>query len=336
MSRSLAERLDATTFQAAWARVRRSPGAGRDGITADRFGLALQANLDALRLSVLDGRYRPGPLLRREIPKPGGIRRLGIPTVADRLVQAAVLEAVALELDRRFLPSVQGYRPGRSVGAALTGLSRQVGTRPWLELVHADIDGLFDHLPHRGLLAAVDDAWADPLWRDLHRAWLRAWTPLNTPGQGIPQGAPLSPLLANLALDRALDRPIQAATPTPWKPMNPILDRAMLPTIFPWTRAAPVRVCAWMRYGDDLVLTTEQRGGALALLRWLDGLVRGAGMALSARKTVLAAGGAASRPLPRPVLGAEGALVHVHKGWALVFGPFPSLSAQPDDPWRHP
>ena len=321
----LAAGLDSATFEAAWRRVRRSPGAGIDGVHAHRFALALAENLAALRDAMLSGSYRPEGLLRREIPKEGGVRRLGVPTVADRIAQSAVLELASPRLDSRLLPNVHGYRPGSSPEAAVGHLLAQVGARPWLEIVHADITSLFDALPHALVLQAVDDAWSSPLWRSLNRLWLRRWA--DSPGRGVPQGAQLSPLLANLALDRGLDRALCAGGPSerprpgalPWERWSAEglrLPRARVVADRGESLRSPI--IAWILYGDDLVLATAQPGAGLRLLSWLDGLVRELGMTLSPRKTVIACGGAAGRPLPRPVLGVPLCLRPGPGGWTLV------------------
>lgn len=364
LTRSLADRLDDETMRAAWARVRRSPGAGLDGVNGARFAERLDANLAALRDELRGARYVPGALLRREIPKPsGGVRRLGVPNLRDRLAQAAVLAAAGDSLDAPLSCRVHGYRRGCSPRTAVDHLVAQVGARPWLEIVHADVEGLFENLPHERLLAAVDRAWTDTLWRALCRAWIGRWQ--DAPGRGVPQGAVLSPLLANLCLSGPLDAALDAALRDPIArptPRSEVLSWEQASrTPLDWTRrrtgsrnlravtwcyrnaamqqlaptAAPPLV-GWIRYGDDMVLVSAQRASGPRLLGWLDALVRAVPLRLSPSKTVLVPGGTHARPLPRPVLGLNLALTPCPEGWQLT----PSASLlpfhDPQDPWSLP
>jgi retron-type reverse transcriptase len=163
------------------------------------------------------------------------------------------------DLDRRFAPEVHGYRFGHGPQTAIVHLQRQVGRRPWIELVKADVASLFDNLDHSYLLAQVDAASPDPLWRHLARCWIAAWP--HHPGHGVPQGAPLSPLFANLYLAAGVDRHLQKGD-----------ARGLI---------------GWIRYGDDLVLAAQRPGHGPALLAWLDGLVRGCRLELGPAKTVM-------------------------------------------------
>ena len=331
----LAAALSPEVFAAALSRVRRSPGAGIDGVTAEEFAAQAGHELPRLRAMVLGGRDRPARLLRHDKRKAdGGTRTIGVPTVADRIVQVAVLLAAGGDLDGRLLPNVHGYRPGRSPATALRDLVTQVGERPWLEVAHADVEGLFDHLEHGRLRGVIEGAVPDPLWRGLHAAWLAAWT--VTPGRGVPQGAPLSPLLANLFLDRFVDRALDAGPPGQRRGgvrvgalMSPgarlaEARRAMwgaVPGMAAPRRAsvgpsAAASLAGWIRYGDDRMLVGAERGSGLSLLRWLDGLVRAAGLRLSDRKTTAAAGRAGG-VLPRRVLGATVAVRQGAGGFSL-------------------
>ncbi len=326
----LREALTLERLEQGWARARRSPGPGVDGVHGARFQARLQPRLARLREALLGGTYAPAPLLRRVRPKPdGGERVLGIPTMTDRVAQQAVLLCAA-ELDGRLLPGVHGYRPGRSPATAIRHLLEQIGARPTLEIVQADVRSMFDELEHGRLSRACAEAWEDPLWLDLCGRWARAWA--TSPGRGVPQGAPLSPMLANLYMACNVDVQLQGAQGPGASWLSPnargsararlsaarqVLHQAIL-----HARAEPARLqpapelCAWIRYGDDLVLASARRGGGLALLRWLDGLCRAAGLALGDRKTVICA----SRdrmPLPRPILGVPMQIVHGPGGWSL-------------------
>lgn len=337
--RPLAEQLDATLMAAAWGRARRSPGPGIDGVHGGRFAVDLDARLEGLRADLLNGTYRPSALLRRTRPKPDGTERvLGVPTLRDRVAQDAVLIA-ASELDGRLAPQVHGYRPGRSPATAVRDLLRQIGTREHLEIVQADISGLFDHLEHDRLRAALRQAWENPLWLRLNEGWLTAWP--TSPGHGIPQGAPLSPLLANLYLTLHLDVQLQAGPADTLGAHLHVSPSARLASAR-WTlhgalfhRPAPARgdpeLCAWIRYGDDLVLASARPGGGVALLRRLDAAVRSAGLELGDHKTTTAAS-RAGMPLPRKVLGEILLFQRSSSGWTLCPAGTPRLSAT--SPWE--
>jgi hypothetical protein len=243
--------------------------------------------------------WRPGPAHRRPQPTSDGtVRWLTIPSPADRALQAAVLEVVAPRVEPRFDPHSHGFRRGRSVNTALDDLCAQVGSRQWLELVHLDIAAMFDSLDQARLLACVDEAWDDLLWRQLARRWIAAWPP--TPGRGIPQGAPLSPLLANLFLDRHFDRP--------------------------WRRVSAVAGCVgWIRHADDLALVTDRPGGTLRLLASVCGVLRACGLAIANHKV--------HRAQPRdlapaiPVLGAWLRIARCGAGYEIARATVPAHPA---------
>lgn len=251
----LADRLTPEVFVAAFARVRKSPSAGIDGVDASAYAAGLERRLHRLRKALLAGDHRPASLLRFAVRKPGGGRRpLGVPTIADRVAQTAVHLVVAPLVDPLLLPNVHGYRTGRGCDTALQWLASTVGEQPWLELVQVDIASMFDRLCHdrlRGALRTIDD----PLWQVLTDRWISRWG--TEVGRGVPQGAPLSPLFSNLFLHAHLDLPLAHERPGP---------------------------AAWMRYADDLVLASARRGGAALLLNRVTALLDRAGLAVAGHK----------------------------------------------------
>jgi CRISPR-associated protein Cas1 len=206
--------------------------------------------------------------------------------------------------DALLLPWVFGYRPGCSVDGALAYLVRRVGEHPHLELLHADVESLFDSLEHGFLTRCLAGFSVDPLWCRMNALWQHCWA--ASPGHGVPQGAPLSPLLANLYLRKALDLHLEEAM------------RGSTPG------APPVVAC--IRYGDDLALASDAPGGAFAALRWVEGILTRAGLRLSAGKTTAALSGMAAVPVV--LLGQPLSLRHGPAGWRLErsAGPFPTQS----------
>ena len=137
-------------------RVRRNGGgAGVDGIDLDDFGRNALLRLGRLRDEVRDGRYRPEPLLRLELPRAGREPRLlAVPAVADRILQTAATLVLGPILDRHFEDESFAYRPGRSVRDAVAGVAelRDAGLPC---VVDADISTFFDRIPHRQLVARL-------------------------------------------------------------------------------------------------------------------------------------------------------------------------------------
>ncbi len=200
----------------AWTQVRANRGAGGvDGQSIVAFETDAEHQLAVLRRRLLSAeRYVPPPVRRVEIPKPDGrMRPLGIPTVADRVVQQAVVQVIGPAFEARFLPCSFGYRPGRSAQAAVWWVNKAIrdGDR-WV--AEFDIVGFFDNLNHQRLLREVAKVIDDPEVLGLIRRWLRAGvltdSGLETRTAGTPQGGVISPLLANIYLHR-LDSEVRTA-----------------------------------------------------------------------------------------------------------------------------
>jgi RNA-directed DNA polymerase len=194
----------------AWARVRVNKGAraaGVDGQTAfyveQRRGV--ESFLTELRADLKARRFRPLPVRERMIPKPGGKRRrLGIPTVRDRVIQAALKLALEPIWEAEFLPCSYGFRPSRCAHDAIAEI-RLLASNAYEWALEGDIEACFDEIDHTALMARVRRRVEDKRVLALVKAFLKAGILTEAGRQeetatGTPQGGILSPLLANIAL----------------------------------------------------------------------------------------------------------------------------------------
>jgi RNA-directed DNA polymerase len=204
---------DPENIAAAMRAVIANKGApGVDGMTVRQLPKALALGWPALAQELLNGRYRPQPVRRVEIPKPdGGTRKLGIPTAIDRVIQQALLQRLQPEWDATFSEHAYGFRPGRSAHQAVAQAQAHVAAgRQWV--VDIDLAKFFDRVNHDRLMAQVSRRIADRRVVKLIRAYLEAGVldngVIEASEEGTPQGGPLSPLLSNLVLDE-LDRELE-------------------------------------------------------------------------------------------------------------------------------
>lgn len=197
----------------AWKRVRANKGAaGVDGLNIEQTAEHLQSRWPAICEQLLSGVYRPSPVRRVVIPKPdGGERKLGIPTVTDRLIQQALLQVLQPQLDPTFSEHSYGFRPGRSAQDAVLAAQRHVSSGRRV-MVDVDLEKFFDRVDHDILIDRLRKRIADQAVIRLVRAYLDAGELINSAVEksrtGAPQGGPLSPLLANVLLDE-VDRELE-------------------------------------------------------------------------------------------------------------------------------
>jgi RNA-directed DNA polymerase len=196
---------DRQNLQRAWERVRKNKGAGGvDGVTIARFEEDLDHYLDVLHRLLKDGRYRPRPVKRVEIDKPGTTknRPLGIPTVMDRVCQQALVQVLLPIFEPTFRESSFGYRQGRSAHMAMRRIWVQLGQAEWI--VDADISDFFGTLSQELLVDLVADRVADGKVLSLIRSMLTAGVlrdgVFESVVAGVPQGGVASPLLSNIYL----------------------------------------------------------------------------------------------------------------------------------------
>lgn len=190
----------------AWQQVKRNHGApGVDGMTVEEFPTYARAHWQATRQALMEGRYRPSPVRRVEIPKPsGGKRKLGIPTVVDRVIQQAIAQILSPIFDPEFSESSYGFRPKRSAHDAVKAVREHIGSGNSVA-IEVDLEKYFDSVNHDVLMVRVARKVRDKRVLKLIGLYLRAGVLIDgvkeQSNEGVPQGGPLSPLLANILLD---------------------------------------------------------------------------------------------------------------------------------------
>ena len=244
-------------FEKVWSN---GGSAGADGQTVAHYARHAEAELQRLHEELREGKYRPQPVRRAWIPKPGSKeqRPLGIPAVRDRIVQGALRHVLEPIFETEFAEHSYGFRPGKGAKDAL----RRVDTllkagHEWV--VDADLKSYFDTIPHERLLALMKARVADGRVLALVEQFLRAgvleaakgWQPT---GCGTPQGGVISPLLANLYL-HPLDHQMEQAG---WE---------------------------MVRYADDFVILCCSEAEAQAALAAVRGWVSEVGLTLHPEKT---------------------------------------------------
>jgi RNA-directed DNA polymerase len=280
---------DPATLKVAWWRVAGNTGArtaGSDGLTVARVEseIGVAVFLDDVRGRLRAGTFRPEPVRERKIPKPGGsgkLRRLGIPTVTDRVVQAALKLVLEPIFEADFVPVSYGFRPGRRAQDAIAEI-HLFGTKRYWWVLDADIEACFDRIDHTALMGRVRNRVKDKRVLALVKAFLKAGI-LTELGDfedthtGTPQGGILSPLLANIALS-ILDEDLHA----PWQPGGAM-------------RTGPQRAGRIkrgqpnhriIRYADDfVVMVNGTREDAQALHNHVAQVLHPMGLRLSPAKT---------------------------------------------------
>jgi len=247
-------------LRAAFQQVAKNDGAaGVDHETVQAFERQLTETIRWLSEKLRTGTYTPQPIRRAHIPKLGTneTRPLGIPTVRDRVVQAAVVNVIEPIFERDFAEHSYGFRPGRGCKDALRRVS-QLLKEGYVHVVDADLKGYFDSIPHDRLMSRVKERIADGRVLRLIGDFLKAdildemkrWTP----EQGAPQGAVLSPLLSNVYLD----------------PLDHLMARHGIEMV---------------RYADDFVILCKTAEDAARALELVKQWVAGNGLTLHPEKT---------------------------------------------------
>jgi len=244
--------LDRNNLNRAYKQVRANHGApGIDGMTVEDALPWLREHREELLESIRQGKYRPQPVRRKVIPKPdGGERKLGIPTVVDRIIQQAIAQQLVPIYEPLFSDGSYGYRPKRSAQMAIQKV-KEYAEQGYTQAVLIDLSKYFDTLNHDLLMNMVREQVHDKRVVELIKRFLKSGIMENglyiKTQEGSPQGGPLSPLLANIYLDK--------------------FDKEME------RRGVPV-----VRYADDIVMLAKSPRAAERLLessrRYLEGKLK--------------------------------------------------------------
>ena len=247
----------------AYQKVRSNKGgAGVDAIDIQKFDANRRKHLYKLWNRMASGSYFPPPVKEVEIPKKdGSIRKLGIPTISDRVGQMVVKMFIEPRLEAIFSPNSYGYRPNRNAHQALSKVRENCWKKNWV--IDLDIKGFFDNIDHNKLMLAVEKHVSEN-WAKLYiKRWLEA--PVVTvsgeliqkQGKGTPQGGVISPLLANLFLHYAFDK---------------------------WLEQRDKKV-AFTRYADDVILHCNTKSHAEQILNQVRQRMESVGLELHPQKT---------------------------------------------------
>lgn len=275
---------DPAFLAVAWSRVQTNKGArtaGVDGIAPDSIATGAGEFVGGLQQELKSRRYAPTRVREKVIPKTAGkIRRLGIPTAADRVVQASLKLVMEPIFEAEFKPCSYGFRPNRRAQDAIAEIHYLANpTRRYEWVFEADITACFDEIKHAALMDRVRGRIKDKRILRLVRAFLRAGI-LSEEGvgrqtiTGTPQGGILSPLLANIALS-VLDEHFA----TKWEALGPEWTRVK-------RRRSGVPVMRLIRYADDfVVMVGGTRTDAETLWQEVAAVLSTMGLRLSAKKT---------------------------------------------------
>ena len=249
----------------AYKKVRSNQGsAGIDQVSMEEFDADRSKHLYKLWNRMASGSYFPPPVKEVEIlKKDGKVRKLGVPTISDRVAQMVVKDYLEPRFEKIFSPHSYGYRPGKNAHQALAAVRENSRVLDWV--IDLDIKGFFDNIDHTKLMLAIEKHVSEKWCLMYIKRWLT--TPVQTKtgelvqkqGKGTSQGGVLSPLLANLFLHYAMDRWLEQTHPA-------------------------VR---YVRYADDAILHCKSKVQADYVLRNLNNRLIKCGLELHPDKTKL-------------------------------------------------
>jgi len=233
--------LERDNLNRAYKQVKRNHGApGIDGMTVEDAFSWIRENRDELLQSIREGSYKPSPVRRKEIPKSdGGVRKLGIPTVIDRVIQQGIAQKLQPIFEPIFSEGSYGYRPKRSAQQAIQKV-KSYAKQGYGHAVEIDLSKYFDTLNHELLLNLLRKKFQDNRVIELIKKYLKSGVMENgvfsKTEEGSPQGGPLSPLLANIYLNE--------------------FDKEM--------EGRGVKI---VRYADDIVVLAKSKRAAVRLMK---------------------------------------------------------------------
>jgi RNA-directed DNA polymerase len=208
---SLYHLMNEELLRECFGRLRKDAAAGIDDVTKEEYAENLDANLLHLIERLHRMAYKPQPVRRVYIPKPGSNKQrpLGIPCLEDKLVQAGMVRILESVYEQDFITDSYGFRPARSCHDALKALSDSVEGKPVNHIVEADIKGFFDNVNREWLMKFVEHRIGDKRVQRMVQRFLKAGVyedgTVTISDEGTPQGGVISPLLANIYLHYALD-----------------------------------------------------------------------------------------------------------------------------------
>ena len=214
MSQLMDEILSRENMMQAYKKVKANKGAsGVDDIGVDEIAEYLKENWVDIRQRIRERKYKPQPVLRVEIPKPnGGVRKLGIPTVADRIIEQAIVQVITPIVEPHFSEYSYGFRPGRRAQQAVIKLLEYLNDG-YTYIVDIDLEKFFDNVPQDKLMTLVHKLINDPDTESLIAKYLKAGVMVQgrceETNLGTPQGGNLSPILSNIMLNE-LDKELEA------------------------------------------------------------------------------------------------------------------------------
>ena len=263
MSEMLERILSNENIERAYKKVYANKGAGGvDGVTTKELAEYMRGNWDGIKEQIRTRTYKPQPVLRVEIPKPnGGVRKLGIPTVMDRVIEQAITQVITPMFEPSFHENSYGFRPNRRCEQAIVRLL-ELFNDGFVWVVDIDLEKFFDNVPQDKLMSYVGRVIRDGDTESLIRKYLKAgvmnqgvYEPTDV---GTPQGGNLSPLLSNIMLNE----------------LDYELDNRHL---------------NFVRYADDVVIVLKSKAAATRVMysitSWIE---RKLGLRVNATKTKVA------------------------------------------------
>lgn len=214
MSQLMERILSRENMQLAYKQVKAKKGAGGvDGITVDEVSKYLKENWPSIKERIEKRKYKPQPVRRVEIPKAsGGVRKLGIPNVMDRIIEQAIVQAITPIVEPHFSEYSYGFRPKRRAQQAIMKVLEYLNDG-YLYIVDIDLEKFFDNVPQDKLMTLVGKIIQDPDTESLINKYLKAGVMVKGTYEeteiGTPQGGNLSPILSNIMLNE-LDKELEA------------------------------------------------------------------------------------------------------------------------------